>query len=162
MSIFNIAQDKFPLLLGPSLILIVGPQSFPHLNSTEQKTHLIDTETGFPNQRPTATLGVEPYLWHFWRWKVIVLSSNDVISFATVDGNQKSGINSPVERRLVVEIPINLQGFKNIPGGWEMLGMGFPNHQQYCLGKRLWKNGCTKWTNEWKLCVLFQVSWSWT
>ena len=46
-----------------------------------------------------------------------------------VDGNQKSGINSPVEGWLVVEMPLFTKVFFTHPNG--ISALGFLNHQQY-------------------------------
>ena len=108
-----------------------------------------------PNQRPTATLGVEPYLWHFWRWRW--LSSAQTMSSALL---LWMATRNPGSTHQLGEV-----------GSWNPIIYKVSKTSQavvwdfWTINSIAWENDfeklCTKWTNEWKSCLLFQVSWSW-
>ena len=107
--------------------------------STDEKTmggsKGISWASGAPwqNKRNTWRLTLHDARWHSW---------------LAVDGNQKSGINSPVE--VTLDSPNDLQGFSTNQPRW--LGMGFLNHQQnhrrnHCNTQASQTNGAVQCTN---------------
>ena len=136
------------------------PRNKKHIFLTlkpEPRAGFKETNPGFPNQQPRwPRWEFPPYLRHFWRWRWS--SSAQTMSSALLLWMATRNPGSTHQLREVGSWnPIICKVSKTS----QVVGNGISEPSTLLLSKTTLKKLCTKWTNEWKLCLLFQVSWSW-